>query len=108
MVEEKRTIEKTSFTVEFTLSEDMIDQLADRISGKICIPSTSDPTDGHYFGVSELAKYLSVSSKWVYKRTSQKTIPFNKVGGTLLFKRSEIDEWVEASTETGQSRIVPF
>jgi excisionase family DNA binding protein len=94
MIVKKGNIEKSSFTVEFTLSEDMIDRIADRISGRICIPSTDNPIDDHYFGVSELAKYLSVSPKWVYKRTSQKTIPFSKVGGTLLFRKSEIDGWV--------------
>jgi excisionase family DNA binding protein len=47
------------------------------------------------FDVEELAQYLHVSTKWVYKRTHLKEIPHHKVEGVLLFRRRDIDKWVD-------------
>lgn len=45
------------------------------------------------FSVEDLMAYLGVKRCWVHKRTSQKEIPYYKVGQYLRFRRSEIDVW---------------
>jgi excisionase family DNA binding protein len=47
------------------------------------------------YDVPRLAKYLRVSTKWVYEQTHLKTIPHFKMGGKQLrFRRKEIDQWL--------------
>ncbi len=84
-------MEKITFTAEMNLPEDAINQIIKKIRDSGFV---SAKQEDHYFGVAELAEYLNVSRKWLYKRTSQRTIPFSKIDGTLLFKKSLIDEWV--------------
>lgn len=43
----------------------------------------------------ELAEFLGVSTSTIYKKTSAKTIKHHKIGGTLLFKREDILEWID-------------
>ena len=47
------------------------------------------------FDVKQLAVYLGVSLKWIYERTCRKTIPHHKIGGSVRFRKSEIDKWFE-------------
>ncbi len=48
------------------------------------------------YTVKTLAKYLNVSTQWIYERTQFKTIPHYKVGHHLRFKRNDIDCWLQA------------
>ncbi len=50
--------------------------------------------DDTVFDVKALAKYLSVSAKWIYERTQLKEIPYYKIGGQLRFRKSDIDKWL--------------
>jgi len=45
--------------------------------------------------ISEVAEYLSMAKSSVYKMTSERSIPHFKTGKKLLFKRSELDEWIK-------------
>ena len=42
----------------------------------------------------ELAAYLRVKKSRIYEYTSQRTIPFVKVGRSLRFPKQEIDRWL--------------
>ena len=46
--------------------------------------------------VQGLCDYLHVSKKWVYKRTHLNEIPHYKVEGVLLFRKRDIDKWVDS------------
>ena len=46
-----------------------------------------------YMGKKESAKYLCMGEKKF--RAQSKSMPKYKVGGTWVFKRSELDEWME-------------
>jgi len=46
--------------------------------------------------VTEVAVYLKVSEKWIYKRTYLKEIPYYKIDGQLRFKKQDIDAWLES------------
>nr|WP_321409083.1 helix-turn-helix domain-containing protein [uncultured Carboxylicivirga sp.] len=50
-----------------------------------------------YINTKELAEMLGISIKTVYARVYNRQIPFYKPGGkTLMFKLSEIQEWIKA------------
>lgn len=45
--------------------------------------------------INEVSKYLDESVQSIYSRTSQRTIPFYKKGKKLLFKKTEILDWLD-------------
>jgi excisionase family DNA binding protein len=56
------------------------------------------------FDIKGLAEYLSVSKKWIYEQTSFRSIPHYKLTNKQLrFKKSEIDQWLNAVKRTAIS-----
>lgn len=47
------------------------------------------------FDVKGLASYLHVSESWVYERSRLNEIPKTKPYGILLFRKKDIDKWLE-------------
>jgi excisionase family DNA binding protein len=45
--------------------------------------------------VREVAVYLSVDEKTVYRLTTRRELPGFKVAGTWRFKKTDIDDWIE-------------
>lgn len=43
-----------------------------------------------------MAKYLSVSEKYVRRRVLERRIPFHKVGAYVKFKPEEIYAWLDS------------
>ena len=43
--------------------------------------------------VEEVAKYLNVSTSWIYRNRESRNLPHKKVGKHLRFLISEIQEW---------------
>jgi excisionase family DNA binding protein len=56
--------------------------------------------------ISELAEFIDESVQSIYARTSQRTIPFYKKGKKLLFKKSEILDWLETRKKKTVSELV--
>lgn len=48
--------------------------------------------------IREVAAYLKVTERTIYRLAAEKKIPAFKVGGTWRFPRSEIDEWIRQQT----------
>ena len=46
--------------------------------------------------VRELAKYLKVTERTIYRMLGNRKIPAFKVGGSWRFRLAEIDEWITA------------
>lgn len=53
--------------------------------------------------VEELAAYLNLKPGTIYNRVSQRTIPFEKVGRSVRFRRSTIDEWIKSNPVAEES-----
>lgn len=53
--------------------------------------------------VRQVADYLNVAPKVVYRLVQQGDLPGFKVAGTWRFKRSDIDGWIEEQ----KRRVVP-
>lgn len=57
---------------------------------------------GEIFTLDEVAAYLKVGKRTVYRLAAAKKIPAFKVGGTWRFRRREIDQWITEQTEKGR------
>jgi len=44
--------------------------------------------------IPEIAKYLKVTEKTIYKLAGAKKIPAFKVGGSWRFSKADIDAWI--------------
>jgi excisionase family DNA binding protein len=54
-----------------------------------------------YLTISEVCDILQVKKHYIYGLTSQKRIPFFKMGRFLRFKKEDIDEWLRKSRTAG-------
>jgi len=45
--------------------------------------------------ILEVAKYLKIAERTVYRLAAAKKIPAFKVGGAWRFSRTEIDQWIK-------------
>ncbi|OCB02198.1 transcriptional regulator [Acidithiobacillus ferrivorans] len=52
--------------------------------------------DGEILTLEEVAAYLKVGKKTVYRLAQQGQIPSFKLGGTWRFRRTELDRWIAA------------
>ena len=62
---------------------------------------------GGIFTLDEVAAYLKVGKRTVYRLAAAKKIPAFKVGGTWRFQRQEIDQWIKRQTRGAQGQGVP-
>jgi excisionase family DNA binding protein len=70
----------------------------DKILGRILERlETIIPLNREWFTPEQVAVYLGLSIHTVYQYVSKRNIPFHKIPNStkLLFKKSEIDEWIE-------------
>jgi excisionase family DNA binding protein len=47
---------------------------------------------------SEVAAYMGIKEKTVRNWTSKKTIPFTKIGGSVRYKKDDIDEFLKSKS----------
>lgn len=45
--------------------------------------------------IKEIAGYLKINERTVYKLAKEKKIPALKIGGTWRFKKDIVDKWIE-------------
>jgi len=45
--------------------------------------------------IKEVADYLKINEKTIYKLAKEKKIPAFKIGGNWRFKKEAIDEWIK-------------
>ncbi len=50
---------------------------------------------GEIFTLDDVAAYLKVGKRTVYRLAAAKKIPAFKVGGTWRFSRADIDTWIK-------------
>lgn len=55
--------------------------------------------DDEIFTLDEVAAYLKVGKRTVYRLAASKKIPAFKVGGAWRFKRQDIDRWIAAQSQ---------
>lgn len=63
---------------------------------------------GEYLSVSDLADYTGISvSTWNKRRLTGETPPFCSIGRTVRYKRSDVDDWMQARRRQSTSEIAP-
>ena len=62
---------------------------------------------GEILTLDEVAAYLKVGKRTVYRLAATKKIPAFKVGGTWRFQRQEIDQWIKRQTTEARGGDVP-
>jgi excisionase family DNA binding protein len=70
-----------------------LDGLADRAARLVLEHLTNAPDP--WIGVDAAAAHLACPKSRIYRLVSQRAIPFEKDGARLLFRRADLDAWVE-------------
>ena len=55
--------------------------------------------------ITEVAEYLKVAERTLYRLVAAKKIPVFKVGGTWRFSKAEIEQWIKRQTRDASSKV---
>lgn len=68
------------------------------------LPTTmpTSTSEGDILTIKQVAEYLKVTDRTIYKLAAAKKIPAFKVGGTWRFPRADIDCWIAQQTAVAQ------
>ena len=58
----------------------------------------SSPTDNAIMTIGEVADYLKVTERTIYRLAGAKQIPAFKVGGSWRFSKADIDGWIKSQS----------
>jgi excisionase family DNA binding protein len=58
-------------------------------------------SEGEILTINQVAIYLKVTERTIYRLAAVKKIPAFKVGGTWRFSRSDIDSWIKQQSMEG-------
>lgn len=76
-----------------------LDALCSRTTG---MPTS--PVDGSVLTIKEVAAYLKVNERTVYRLAAARKLPAFKVGGTWRFLKADIEGWIRSQTSVGVSQ----
>lgn len=57
--------------------------------------------------IKQVAEYLKVTERTIYRLAAAKKIPAFKVGGTWRFSRADIDGWIKQQSAAEPDRSTP-
>jgi hypothetical protein len=81
---------------ELALPDELVEAISENVFNKIKpFLSTKEEQENDFFNVQGLADYMKVSTKWIYQRTHLKEIPYIKLDGRLIFRKRDIDKWID-------------
>lgn len=60
-----------------------------------------ESSDAETLTIREVAEYLKVTERTIYRLSAAKKIPGFKVGGAWRFSKAEIDQWIRRQSEDG-------
>lgn len=61
----------------------------------------TDNNEGEILTIRQVADYLKVTERTIYRLAGAKKIPAFKVGGTWRFSRADIDNWIKQQSLEG-------
>lgn len=62
---------------------------------------STSPSEGEILTIKQVADYLKVTERTIYRLAGAKKIPAFKVGGTWRFSRLDIDAWIKQQSMEG-------
>ena len=63
--------------------------------------------EGEILTIKQVADYLKVTDRTIYRLAAAKKIPAFKVGGTWRFSRADIDSWIKRQSSEVQDNDNP-
>ena len=63
---------------------------------------TSSADEGEILTLRQVADFLKVTERTIYRLAAAKQIPAFKVGGTWRFSRADINQWIQRQQKTGK------
>ena len=63
--------------------------------------------EGEILTIKQVADYLKVTDRTIYRLAAAKKIPAFKVGGTWRFSRADIDSWIKRQSSEVQDNDDP-
>ena len=64
---------------------------------------STSTSDGQILTLKEVAEFLKVTERTIYRLAAAKKIPAFKVGGIWRFSRADIDSWIKQQSMDGQA-----
>jgi excisionase family DNA binding protein len=68
---------------------------------------STTPGEGEILTIKQVAEYLKVTDRTIYRLAGAKKIPAFKVGGTWRFSRADLDAWIRRQSAEPQGRDGP-
>lgn len=65
---------------------------------------SANSSEGEILTIKEVADYLKVTERTIYRLAGAKKIPAFKVGGTWRFSRIDIDSWIKQQSSSKPER----
>lgn len=65
---------------------------------------STNSSEGEILTIKEVADYLKVTERTIYRLAGAKTIPAFKVGGTWRFSRRDIESWIKQQSAGNPER----
>ena len=93
--------------LEVPVPTELLDAIAERVADIILDRLADGPRGsgpGTWMRSAEVAQYLGWSRKSVYRRVARMAMPHYKVDGVLLFRRDELDRWLEQFREESREQ----
>ena len=72
----------------------------DVFSTHAATPMASSPDTSGIMTVGEVADYLKVTERTIYRLAAAKKMPAFKVGGNWRFSKADIDRWIREQSST--------
>jgi excisionase family DNA binding protein len=69
-------------------------------------PCLQVPDEGEILTLKQVADFLKVTERTIYRLAAAKKIPAFKVGGTWRFSKAEINQWIQQQSEGGKRQDV--
>lgn len=76
---------------------------SDVVCQKMALTMSTSTSDGEILTIKQVADYLKVTERTIYRLAAAKQIPAFKVGGTWRFSRAEINQWIQRQQEDGEA-----
>lgn len=76
---------------------------SDVVCQKMAIIMSTSTSNGEILTIKQVADYLKVTERTIYRLAAAKQIPAFKVGGTWRFSRAEINQWIQRQQEDGKA-----
>ena len=64
---------------------------------------TDSADEGEILTLRQVAEFLKVTDRTIYRLAAAKKIPAFKVGGTWRFSKAEITEWIQQQSKGGKA-----